>query len=294
VEASVVIATLGRPDALRRALESIAAAEPGPREVVVVDGDDGGSARSVVADVSLGEAGPSVRHVPSPPGLTRQRNVALREVSGDVVVFLDDDVVLLRRDFFQVLAEVYADAAVAGATGVVVEAEARRFGGRTSRLRRALLGEGAEGTFTRFGYPRRVRNHERAMDVELMQGCLMSARLDLARELGFDESLPGYGLLEDEDFSYRLSRRGPIRFEPRLVVRHDNTGFLSQDQRAFGRLVVTNRAYLFRKNFPQTLTARLQFGVLVAMLIGHRLLNREWAGARGLLEGARAARRARR
>jgi hypothetical protein len=71
-----------------------------------------------------------------------------------------------------------------------------------------------------------------------------------------------------------------------IVVEHRKLGFGSADERRFGRLVVINRAYLFRKNFEQTPLARAQFGLLVAMLVGHRVVNREWRGARGLLEGA--------
>jgi glycosyltransferase involved in cell wall biosynthesis len=292
VQISVVIATFRRPEPLRRALASIAATQPPPVEVIVVDGDDGHSARPVV-DEAAG-AGLPVRHVPSAPGLTRQRNLGAKEATGDVVVFLDDDVVVMHPDFFAVLERAYEDPAVVGATGTVVEAEARRVGGRASALRRLVLGGGREGTFTRYGYPRRVRSRGRRIDVEVMQGCLMSARRALVEELSFDEHLPGYGLLEDEDFSCRLSRRGRIRFEPSLAVRHDNKGFLSQDQRAFGRLVVVNRAYLFRKNFAPTPLARVQFSLLVVVLVGHRLLNGEWAGARGLAEGAAEAWRDRR
>jgi hypothetical protein len=71
-----------------------------------------------------------------------------------------------------------------------------------------------------------------------------------------------------------------------MVVLHRKLGFGSQDARTFGRLVVVNRAYLFRKNFRRTPLARAQFALLVAMLVGHRLANREWRGAQGLLEGA--------
>ena len=282
---SVVIPTLGRPGPLEATLLSVAGARPLPDEVIVVDGDSAGSAHPVVERVSA-STGMAVRYLQSEPGLTRQRNRALGEVSGDVTLFLDDDVVLLVDDFFAVLDRIYADDGVVGATGRIVEPEARRVGGKESGLRRALLGRGRPGTFTRFGYPRRVVGATAPLDVEVMQGCLMSARTAIAREVGFDELLPGYGLLEDEDFSYRLSRRGRIRYEPRLALRHDNTGFRSQDQRAFGRLVVTNRTYLFRKNFPPTLIARLQLGLFVGVLIAHRVANREWAGARGLLEGA--------
>ena len=69
----------------------------------------------------------------------------------------------------------------------------------------------------------------------------------------------GYALAEDEDFSYRLSRLGRIRYAPEIVVEHRKLGFGSHDPRRLGRLVVVNRAYLFRKNFPGTALARAQF-----------------------------------
>ena len=37
---------------------------------------------------------------------------------------------------------------------------------------------------------------------------------------------------EDEDFSFRLSRTGRIRYEPSLVVHHDNAGFAGSATRA--------------------------------------------------------------
>ena len=101
----------------------------------------------------------------------------------------------------------------------------------------------------------------------------------------FDESLTGYALAEDEDFSYRLSRLGRIRYLPDAVLEHKKSGFSSIDPRELNRKVVVNRTYLFRKNFPQTPLARLQFALLIVMLVAHRSLNREWSAVRGLLDG---------
>ena len=77
-------------------------------------------------------------------------------------------------------------------------------------------------------------------------------------------------------------------YVPDIVVAHRKLGFGLQDSRVFDRRVVVNRAYLFRKNFRQTVLARLQFALFVLALVVHRLLNREWRGARGLLEGVAA------
>ncbi len=201
-------------------------------------------------------------------------------------MFADDDV-RFEPNVFAVLSEAYRDPSVVGATGKLIEPPPRRIGNTPqSLIRRLLFGGGAEGSFTRFGYPRYVRSFNLSMDVEVMPGAFMSARRDDAAAVRFDERLGGYALTEDEDFSYRLSRRGRIRYLPKTVVFHRKTGFANQDQRAFGRKLILNRTYLFRKNFRRTLLTRLQFALLVLLLIAHRLVNREWAGALGLVEGA--------
>jgi GT2 family glycosyltransferase len=287
---SVIIATKGRPDDLEGTLASLRLCDPAPSEVIVVDGDEDRSAESV-ATAAARSGLAALRYFHNEPGLTRQRNRGVSEVVGDIVVFLDDDVDV-EPGLFGVFERAYRDPAVVGATGVVVEQGERSFGNKRSLVRRLLI-PGEEGRMTSFGYPRRVQDESVERDVEFMQGCLMSGRRTAVENVGFDEALPGYGLAEDEDFSYRLSRVGRLRFMPDAVVDHKNTGFRSTGTRPFNRDVVVNRTYLFRKNFERTATARIQFAVLILILLGHRLLNREWSGARGLLEGSRMAWRAR-
>jgi GT2 family glycosyltransferase len=281
---SVIVATLGRPERLDRSLRAVAALEPGADEVVVVDGDPERSAAGVVAALATELAPLPVRYVASEPGLTHQRNVGLAHAEADVVVFLDDDAAL-ESGALAVLAQLYDDAGVVGATGRVEEPASHRIGGQRSAVRRLLRGGRREGTFMRCGYPRRIVDGNTAMDVEQMPGCFMSARLDAARATGFDERLPGYALAEDEDFSYRLSRRGRVRYDPRAVVHHDNSGFAGRDRRRFGRTVVVHRWYLLGKNFAPTPFARVQFAGLLLLFVVHRLLNRDLAGVAGIGAG---------
>lgn len=283
VTLSVVVATLGRPDPLRRALTSLRAARPGPDEVLVVDGDEQGAARPVVEEQGLLADFP-VRHVRAPRGLTRQRNAGLRAAAGDVVLFLDDDA-RVGPDVLGAVRAAYADAAVVGCTGRVVEPASNALGGKSSRVRRLLFGA-QQGSFTTFGYPRRLIDEAADRDVEFMQGAFLSTRRGLGLQVGFDEALPGYGLAEDEDFSWRLSRHGRLRYLGSAVVEHDNAGFGGRDRKAFSRQVVTHRLYLFRKNFPQTRAARARFVLLLALLVGHRLLNRDLVGAAGIVRTA--------
>jgi GT2 family glycosyltransferase len=282
---SVVIATLARPDVLERALDSLTSSSIRPCEVLVVDGDDRRSAESVVARRRGGPL--AVRHIPAPRGLTRQRNIGLDAVSGEVVVFLDDDARVCPDTLGRVLAA-YREPDVVGATCRIVDVmgpEGSRVAGRTSRVRILLRGGGRDGTFTAAGYPRRLVDQTVSTDVEFMPGCFMSARTQVARGVRFDERLTGYGLAEDEDFSYRLSLHGRVRSLGHAVVEHDNAGVRAGgDRRAFAHQVVRNRSYLFEKNFPQTRRARAQFTLLMVILVVHRLVNHDLAGARGVIE----------
>jgi GT2 family glycosyltransferase len=283
---SVIVATLDRPGLLAETLASVLACDPPAAEIIVVDASVSPPPDAVWPSASAGR--PTIRHIRAQPGLTRQRNIGLRAASGEIVLFLDDDVTV-QPNTFAILADAYRDRSVAGVTGRVLGDRARRVD-RGHGLRSILPGGGREGSFTRYGYPRYIRHQDRAHDVEFLPGCFMSARTSLALEVGFDEALTGLAVAEDEDFSYRLSRRGRLRYVPDLAVHH-RLGPRRESSRALGRMVVVNRSYLFRKNFERTALARAQFKLLVLMLLGHRLVNLDLSGARGVLEGAAEARR---
>jgi glycosyltransferase involved in cell wall biosynthesis len=284
---SVVIPTLGRPEILRRTLTSLAGCEPAPTEVIVVDGDPDRSAEPIVAEV--GGNRESWRYMTGPRGSSHQRNAGIDAVTGDVIVFSDDDVTYA-PDVFATLEMAYLDDRIVGATTKVIEATDRQVGRKESRWRRLLPGGGAEGTFTRFGYPNYLVHVDAPHEVEFMPGCFMSSRAGAARTIRFDENLTEYGLAEDEDFSYRLSRLGRVVYLPQTTIHHLKTGFATHDKRDFSRRVIVNRSYLFKKNFPQTFAARVQFRMFVAGLFLHRMLNRDGEGLRGLRDGLREVR----
>jgi len=281
---AVIIATLGRPRQLSEALDSVRASTTAPQEILVVDGSTDASAKEVVSQHSLSVPYP-VRHLSSPPGSCRQRNVGITAARSDVVLFLDDDAQIPPYGL-QELKLAYADPGVVGVTARIVEPFGDVIGGKVSVFRRLYNLGGKPGTFNAAGYPRRLQAESVRQDIEFMQGAFMSARLVEARRVRFDEMLPAYGLAEDEDFSWRLSRLGRLRYLGDVEIQHDNSGFASRDRVAFARTVVRHRRYLFHKNFDQTPGARAQFAMLMGILVGHRLLNREVRGAGALAASA--------
>ena len=110
---SVCVVTYERPEFLRRCLRSLDAGLDADAEIVVVDAsaaDRGELARSVRSSVVY-------VHAPGLAGwMTRSRNEALRWVKGDLVSFLDDDVVL-RPGWQQGVLEAFADPTVMAVAG---------------------------------------------------------------------------------------------------------------------------------------------------------------------------------
>jgi len=288
VRISHVIATKGRPEVLREALLSAVASLPQEGELIVVDGDPERSAEAVVQEIDRPDGGPQISYIAGVTGLCAQRNRGMDAARGEVVIFTDDDCTLA-PGFYEALEEAYRDPDVIGVTGRVLQAPDERIGSNIeSPLRRIVLGGGRQGTMTSFGFRRPIIDVENPRTIEYMPGTFMSARLAIAREVRFDEWLgrsSGYSLGEDDDFSYRLSRRGTIRYVPSAAVHHHSIGKRTMDRRALDRLVVINRTYIFRKNFAGTLRARLGFAGLIALLFGHRIVNRDWQGMRGLMDG---------
>jgi GT2 family glycosyltransferase len=266
-------------------LESSFAALSPQDEVIVVDGDPERSGQSVVSELQARHHDLRARYLPSETGMTIQRNVGIDAAQGEIIVFTDDDCTF-PPTMFDALIDAYSDATLVGVTGFVTVPRSSRLGSSAdSRLRWLLIGGGREGTMTSFGFRRPIVRVEQARDVEFMPGSFMSARRRCAAEVRFDERLTGYGLGEDDDFSYRLSRLGRVRYEPSIIVDHDEIGFRTMDSRARDRRQVINRTYLFQKNFANHRRAKVAYVLLIAMMFAHRMLNREWEGLRGMAEG---------
>jgi GT2 family glycosyltransferase len=294
VRCSLIIATKGRPEPLSAVLESAARGLPPDGEVIVVDGDPERSAESVVSALGARHPDLTMHYIASDPGAALQRNVGIDAASGEIVVFMDDDCTF-EPGLFEALLTAYEDPEVVGVTGRIDQPPRERVAENPhSRLRLLLVGGGRQGTVTGIGFRRPIIDMEQARDVEFMPGPLMSARREVARAVRFDELLTAYSLGEDDDFSYRVSRRGRMRYVPSALVYHHELGWRSMDRRRMDRLQVVNRSYLFRKNFSPTLRTRAAFWRLIVLLCGHRVLNREWSGLRGLLEGVRIVLRFRR
>ena len=252
--ATVVICTRDRPDDLRRCLESLRASAAEPLEVVVVDN----APAKAPAEVEARSFG--ARYVLEPrAGLNRARQCGARAASGDVVIYIDDDVVV-SPGWETALLSSFNNPEVAGATGLVLPL--------VLATRAQLLFE-EQGGFSR-GYERREHTLEFGSPLGaglVGAGACMAFRRELVTELGLfaaemDAGTPTFSGGDTYAFYRLLSLGYLLVYEPRTVVRHRHRSSMKELYRALYGYSVGTYCYLLR--------CLLYHGESSAVLVGVR------------------------
>ncbi|WP_297090423.1 glycosyltransferase family 2 protein [Thermococcus sp.] len=264
---SVIISTLyKRPREFKECLESIIEQTVRPTEVIIINGSFDGSwekMREEFEDIfkKMRDAGIAVKHIPLPgASLPHARNTGAKLGKGEILLFLDDDVVL-ERDYIENLIKVYEKYSNAmGVQGFI-----------TNRIRPNNL-------LIRFGFLKflwwllqrgyyEVDVHKQLPSIfevlphrvtkvigrESFSGTNMSYRREVFKTLEFDERLKRYAIGEDKDFSYRVHKLFPGSLyqtpHARLVHQEAPAGRLPSKQ--FETMKQVYHLYLFYKLFEQ-------------------------------------------
>jgi GT2 family glycosyltransferase len=207
MKASVIIATYGRDAVLVETIRSVFLQDCPDFELLVIDQTATHTPEVESFLKSVDDARYSY-YLISPPSLPAARNFGFASSSGEVVVFIDDDV-LLEPDFIRAHLDVYDQGSEVAAVGGRV----RTSGEETSPHLYRLEHDGSwTGGFDFSG----------AGDLETVRGCNMSFRRSALEKIGgFDVSYEGNALREESDVCFRLRHLGyKIRFEPRAALDH--------------------------------------------------------------------------
>ena len=214
---SIIIATSGRAEKLRRLLDGLARVQDSEKiahEVIVANNarDEGPAAavEELVAEYAS-RKGDSYRQVREPiPGKCRAQNKAIRYAKGSVLAFLDDDLEVssgwLRsiNQFFVT----YPQEAMQGA--ILMHPKDRDDSGIRKALERYRTVD-----FIDYGFPA-------GTDIRTLTGGNIAVRREVFDQVGlFNERLgPGEaGISEDVEFAKRLLRAGKrIGYEPGAAV----------------------------------------------------------------------------
>jgi GT2 family glycosyltransferase len=206
---TVLLPTIGRPDLVRRCLESLARCDPRADEVIVIDS----SKDDAVARIASAFADMGTRAMPCPqPGIGAAFNLGLREARHEFVLLTNDDCTVERSWVERGHAHVRAkdDAIVTGR--VLPDGDPRAV---PSTIEDAV-----------------ARHYAGKPDFVLYTQCMALTRSTVLAFGGFDEHVRPSA--EDNDLSYRWLRAGRrIHYEPDFVVWHHDWRTRDQLERLY-------------------------------------------------------------
>jgi GT2 family glycosyltransferase len=211
---SVVIPTYRRGEILLSTLQHLFSLDPLPGEILVVDQTESHPASVALELVRLAEEGRIRRLALAPPSIPRAMNAGLLSARGEVVLFLDDDIVP-RRDLVERHGRAHAEHPEAWAVaGQVIQPEDEPSSGARPRKK------GASFLSCDLDFP--FNSAESAWVENVMAGNLSLKREKALAMGGFDVNfIPPVSFRFETEFAKRLvTAGGKIYFEPRASVRH--------------------------------------------------------------------------
>jgi glycosyltransferase involved in cell wall biosynthesis/GT2 family glycosyltransferase len=218
---SVVIPTYRRGTVLLDTLNHLLAADPLPGEILVVDQTESPEPE-IARELHRLESAGRIRHIAcSPPSIPHAMNAGLLQARGEVVLFLDDDVIP-GKNLVEVHRQAHAEHPEAWAVvGQVIQPEDESSGRRPRETdcdsRTSFL---TQDLYFAFGgdSPAWVAN---------VIACHLSVKRRLALALGgFDENfVPPVSYRFETEFAKRVvAAAGKILFDPRASIRHLRAG----------------------------------------------------------------------
>ncbi len=296
---TIVIPTYNRPKELGDCIRSLLEQSVLPTEILVVDDGDLQSFPSQTVCESAGIVCKMLKK--DTPGLTASRNLAIDQAQGEIVFFLDDDVVLF-PDYIERILDVFdldTQSEVGGVGGWIANHKPLKISHKLRYIFDLIflnkgLREGRilpSGCATDFGTtpfpPREI------IPVDFLLGGVAAYRSKIFKQHRFSESYKGYGLGEDKDFSYRVAQDTRLMLDPQAQLDHFESPRMRYDKYRHGRAKVLYRHRFFNDHLPKNIFNQLCFSwaqlgyllarTLIALLSFDREEYRRVAGIVGAL-----------
>ncbi len=297
---SLVVCTYMRPQPLLDLLESVKIQTRYPNEILIVDGSTNEETKAILTfnvfenlQYCLVEA--------NQRGLTKQRNLGVSKVSSgsEIICFLDDDTVLEKNYFEEIINAFASDANIVGVGGVAINENfwtkkdpsvsynpkkhyefegyvypeglrniVRNYLGLQSNLPPGRMPEYSHGKTC--GFPLTGKIYE----VDLLVGMSFAFKKSIFKHIGFSTYFEGYGLYEDADFSIKAQRFGKNVMTTKAQLSHFHNPAGRPNQYRYGKMVVRNGWYVWRLKYPNpSIVAKFKWHAITLVLAGIRMLN---------------------
>jgi GT2 family glycosyltransferase len=289
-----------RPEPLLKLLQSVQEQTLHPNEILIIDGSTNQETELVLKQNhfdNLHYFAVQPEHL----GLTKQRNFGISKVnlSSEIVCFLDDDIVLEKKYFEQLLQtyQIYPEALGAGGyinnetkwsfvgdnynvpiTEFYFDGWKRKDGSRfVLRKKLGLDSDCPPGYSSLYSHGRSVGflpPSGKIYETEMLMGGVSSFRKKVFDTIQFSTYFEGYGLYEDADFSLRVAKKGKLYLNTAAKLNHYHEASGRPNQYRYGKMVVRNGWYVWRiKNPKPKIQNRLKWHAITIVLLLIRFSN---------------------
>lgn len=304
IRISAIIPTYHRPVDLNKCLESILRQTLLPDEIILIDdGDLGGFP---MRD-ALEQAGIDCTYVQKDiPGVTESRNKAADIARGELLIFLEDDVVLFDNYIGQLVTTFEredGDGRLGGVGGLIENEHLSWFQRFFERVPFVLFGISGfrEGKVLRSGfatdYGRTGSPIRNVTPVDFLLGGVSAYKREVFEQFRFSNryrSASGYGQGEDKEFSYRVSRQYRLLINPDARLYHYPAPKKNFNRYIKGRAFILSRYYFFSESVKQSWLdwpffwwATLGYTAYAGARAVLSLRKKEWQRFRGALAGVK-------
>lgn len=201
---TAVIPTRNRPSDLAKAVASVLAQTRLPDEFIIVDQSPGDESRLIVESLWPGESRIKLMYIhdTSISGLVEAKQVAVSRASGDIVCFLEDDIVLETDYIKQIELGFVRLPEMLGCCGLITNPPHQPPGYAFiyNMFHRGIFKDPRVGIYGSF-----VGNGHELILSDVLSGGLSAWRCDIFTAVPFDVA-NGFFMLEDIDFSTRVVR----------------------------------------------------------------------------------------
>ena len=276
MQVSIIIPTYNRVNDLEETLDSIVSQTTLSKEILIVDDSNNDEIENLIEyrKKEFEEKEILLKYIRNKKekSLTIARNIGIENAIGDIILFLDDDVVL-EEDYITEILRIYEKYPNAfGVQGYITNIILSKF---WNRIYKILFLSHLEKNkcrvipSTNTTYPYLL---DKVITCQWLSGSNHSYRRNILQRFKYDGNLKRYSYKEDVDLSYRVSKqyRNSLYITPyaKLVHKASEGGKLPNKMLIYMKHI--HSLYFFYKNIDQTIKNKIIF---TWCWIGYLIMN---------------------
>jgi glycosyltransferase involved in cell wall biosynthesis len=213
MQISVIIPTHNRVKDLEETLDLIIVQTTLPKEIIIVDDSDNDKIENLIEQRKneFEEKEILLKYIRNEEekSLTIARNIGIENATGDVILFLDDDVIL-DKEYIKEILRIYEEYPNAlGVQGYITKIELSKFWNRINKILFCGYHEKDKCRVlpsTNITIPYLL---DKVISCQWLSGSNQSYRRNILQRFKYDENLKRYSYKEDVDLSYQVFKQYP-------------------------------------------------------------------------------------